>query len=58
MNAKEAECLIKEIESQALRKLDKQPIQSFAEGKNYGILLMVTVAKHEIEKRVKESDTE
>ena len=52
MTSREAEELIKEVEKQALRRINKGVSNGFAEGKNYGIMLMYEITKELIEKRI------
>ena len=51
MNKQESEELIKEIENHAVRRMVKGVYSSYAEGKNYGIMLMFEIAKEIIERR-------
>ena len=51
MNKQESEELIKEIENHAVRRMAKGVYLSYAEGKNYGIMLMFEIAKEIIERR-------
>ncbi|MBO4541629.1 MAG: hypothetical protein J5725_00455 [Bacteroidales bacterium] len=51
MNKQESEELIKEIENHAVRRMAKGVYSSYAEGKNYGIMLMFEIAKEIIERR-------
>ena len=54
MTSREADELIKEVEHFAMRKMAKSVSNQFAEGKNYGIMLMYEITKELIEKRVEE----
>ena len=54
MNKTEADELIRQVEKQALKRINKTVSNGFAEGKNYGIMLMCEITKELIEKRVEE----
>lgn len=54
MTIEESKELNKALEHYALRKIDKDPQSAYAEGRNYGIMLMFEIAKEIIEKRAKE----
>ena len=56
MNKVETEKIINELEKQALKRISKKNLSDYAEGRNYGIMLMFEIAKEIVLKHAEKGD--